>query len=53
MEDITLRQAPDDRGFRVIERGYGYIYGAVGSLIPLVGIVIFARRRRSRPTQYR
>jgi hypothetical protein len=48
MEDITLRQAPDDREFRVIERGYGYIYGAAGSLIPLVGIVVFARRRRSR-----
>ena len=48
MEDITLRQAPDDREFRVIERGYGYIYGAAGSLIPLVGIGVFARRRRSR-----
>jgi len=50
MEDITLRQAPDDREFRVIERGYGYIYGAIGGLIPLFGIVVFARRRgRSRP----
>jgi hypothetical protein len=48
MEDITLRQAPDDREFRVIERGYGYLYGALGSLLPLAGIVIFARRRRSR-----
>jgi hypothetical protein len=48
MEDISLRQAPDDREFRAIERGYGYIYGAVGSLIPLLGIVVFARRRRSR-----
>jgi hypothetical protein len=48
MEDITLRQAPDDREFRAIEHGYGYIYGAVGSLIPLLGIVIFARRRRIR-----
>jgi hypothetical protein len=46
MEDITLRQAPDDREFRVVERGYGYVYGALGSLLPLVGIVIFARRRR-------
>jgi len=48
MEDITLRQAPDDREFRAIERGYGYIYGALGGLIPLFGIVIFARRRRRR-----
>jgi hypothetical protein len=48
MEDITLRQAPDDREFRVIERGYGYIYGALGSLIPLFGIVVFARRRGRR-----
>jgi len=48
MEDIYLRQAPDDREFRVVERGYGYVYGALGSLIPLVGIVIFARRRRDR-----
>jgi hypothetical protein len=48
MEDITLRQAPDDREFRVVERGYGYISGALGSLIPLLGIVVFARRRRSR-----
>jgi len=48
MEDITLRQAPDDRDFRAIVRSYGYIYGAAGSLIPLVGIVIFARRRRGR-----
>jgi hypothetical protein len=48
MEDICLRRAPDDREFRAIERGYGYIYGAVGSLIPLVGIVVFARRRRAR-----
>lgn len=46
MEDITLRQAPDDREFRAIERGYGYIYGAAGSLVPLLGIVVFARRRR-------
>lgn len=45
MEDITLRQAPDDREYRVVERGYGYIYGALGGLIPLFGIVIFARRR--------
>jgi hypothetical protein len=51
MEDITLRQAPDDREFRAIERGSGYVYGALGSLIPLFGIVIFARRRgRSRST---
>jgi len=51
MEDITLRQAPDDREFRAIERGYGYLYGALSSLIPLLGIVVFARRRRnqSRP----
>jgi len=48
MEDITLRQAPDDREFRVVERGYGYLYGALGGLMPLVGIVIFARRRRAR-----
>jgi hypothetical protein len=48
MEDITLRQAPDDREFRVVERGGGYIYGALGGLIPLFGIVIFARRRRGR-----
>jgi hypothetical protein len=48
MEDIVLRRAPDDREFRPIERGYGYTYGALGSLIPLVGIVIFARRRRRR-----
>ncbi len=48
MEDITLRQAPDDRDFRLIERGYGYIYGALSGLIPLLGIVVFARRRRSR-----
>jgi hypothetical protein len=48
MEDITLRQAPDDREFRVTERGYGYIYGAAGSLLPLLGIVVFARRRRRR-----
>jgi len=48
MEDITLRRAPDDREFRVIERGYGYVYGALGGLIPLFGIVVFARRRRSR-----
>lgn len=48
MEDIVLRRAPDDREFRVIERGYGYLYGALGGLMPLVGIVIFARRRRSR-----
>jgi hypothetical protein len=46
MEDITLRQAPDDREFRVVERGYGYMYGAAASLIPLLGIVVFARRRR-------
>jgi hypothetical protein len=49
MEDIALRRAPDDREFRLIERGYGYIYGALGSLVPLVGVIIFARRRRSRP----
>jgi hypothetical protein len=48
MEDITLRQAPDDREFRVVERGYGYVYGAIGGLIPPLGIVIFARRRRGR-----
>jgi hypothetical protein len=48
MVDITLRQAPDDREFRVIERGYGYIYGALGGLIPIFGIVVFARRRRGR-----
>ncbi len=48
MEDITLRQAPDDREFRLVERGGGYIYGAIGGLIPLFGIVVFARRRRSR-----
>jgi hypothetical protein len=47
MEDITLRQAPDDREYRAIERGYGYVYGALGSLIPLFGVVMFARRRRS------
>jgi hypothetical protein len=41
-----LRQAPDDREFRVIESGYGYLYGALGGLMPLVGIVVFARRRR-------
>jgi hypothetical protein len=50
MVDITLRQAPDDREFRVIERGYGYIYGALGGLIPIFGIVVFARRRGSRPS---
>ncbi len=48
MEDIVLRQAPDDREFRAIERGYGYIYGALSGLIPLLGIVVFARRRRGR-----
>ena len=48
MEDITLRQAPDDRDFRRVGSGYGYVYGAVGSLLPLAGIVLFARRRRSR-----
>jgi hypothetical protein len=48
MEDITLSQAPDDREFRAIERGGGYIYGVIGGLIPLFGIVIFVRRRRSR-----
>jgi hypothetical protein len=48
MEDITLRQAPDDREFRPIERGYGYIYGALGGLIPLFGIVVFARGRGRR-----
>jgi hypothetical protein len=49
MEDITLRRAPDDREFRVVQRGYWYdLYGAVGSLLPLLGIVVFAKRRRSR-----
>jgi hypothetical protein len=48
MEDIVLRRAPDDREFRVIERGGGYIYGALGGLIPLFGIVVFARRRGRR-----
>jgi hypothetical protein len=51
MEDITLRQAPDDREFRVIERGYGYIYGSLGGLIPLFGIVVFVRRRGKRPSK--
>jgi hypothetical protein len=45
MEDITLRRAPDDREFRLVERSGGYIYGAIGGLIPLFGIVVFARRR--------
>lgn len=50
MEDVTLSQAPDDREFRLVERSGGYIYGALGGLIPLFGIVVFARRRgRSRP----
>ena len=48
MEDISLRRAPDDREFRVIQSGYGYVYGALGGLVPLFGIVIFARRRRRR-----
>jgi len=48
MEDITLRQAPDDREFRVIQNGYGWGYSALGGLVPLFGIIIFARRRRSR-----
>jgi hypothetical protein len=47
MEDVTLTQAPDDREFRVIERGYNW-YGALGGLLPFLGIVIFARRRRGR-----
>ena len=48
MEDICLHRAPDDREFRVIQSGYGYVYGALGGLVPLFGIVIFARRRRNR-----
>jgi hypothetical protein len=48
MEDISLRRAPDDREFRVIQNGYGWGYSALGGLLPLFGIIIFARRRRSR-----
>jgi hypothetical protein len=48
MEDISLHRAPDDQEFRVIQSGYGWVYGALGGLAPLFGIIIFARRRRSR-----
>lgn len=48
MEDIYLCRAPDDREFRVIQNGYGWSYSVLGGLVPLFGIIIFARRRRSR-----
>ncbi len=47
MEDITLHQAPDDREFRVVERGSDWGYSMLSGLV-LFGVIIFARRRRAR-----
>ncbi|HTW90992.1 MAG TPA: DUF2330 domain-containing protein [bacterium] len=49
MEDVYLRSAPDDKDYRVVQRGYVGFYGALSGLVPLLGIVVFARRRRGRP----
>lgn len=46
MDDITLRQAPDDQDFRGVE-----FYGAAGGPVPLFGLlaaVLVLRRRRRR-----